>query len=65
MKITERLSTLSFVAFAVGVLALLATSTAILSPAMAQQTTTNTTTAGAAPESGAAMTMEEHGHEST
>ena len=66
MKISERLSALRFVAFSVGALALLATSTATLSsPAMAQQTaTTNTTTPEAAPESGASMT-EEHGHEST
>src|SRR5215213_10425785 len=66
MKISERLPALRFVDFAVGALALLATSTATLSsPAMAQQTaTTNTTTPEAAPESGASMT-EEHGHEST
>lgn len=66
MKISERLSALRFVAFSVGALALLATSTATLSsPAMAQQTaTTNTTRLEAAPESGASMT-EEHGHEST
>src|SRR5215213_9467895 len=64
MKISERLSALRFVAFSVGALALLATSTATLSsPAMAQQTaTTNTTRLEAAPESGASMT-EEHGHE--
>src|SRR5215208_2093531 len=66
MKISERLSALRFVAFSVGALALLATSTATLSsPAMAQQTaTTNTTRLEAAPESGASMT-EEHGHGST
>jgi hypothetical protein len=66
MKISERLSALRFVAFSVGALAVLATSTATLSsPAMAQQTaTTNTTSLEAAPESGASMT-EEHGHEST
>jgi hypothetical protein len=66
MKISERLSALRFVPFSVGALALLATSTAILSsPAMAQQTaTTNTTRLEAAPESGASMT-EEHGHGST
>ena len=66
MKISERLSALRFVAFAVGALPLLATSTATLSsPAMAQQTaTTNTTSPEAAAESGASMT-EEHGHEST
>src|SRR5215217_2095692 len=64
MKISERLSALRFVAFSVGALALLATSTATLSsPAMAQQTaTTNTTRLEAAPESGASMT-DEHGHE--
>lgn len=57
MKISERLSALRFVAFSVGALALLATSTATLSsPAMAQQTaTTNTTRLEAAPESGASM----------
>jgi hypothetical protein len=66
MKISERLSALRFVAFSVGALAVLATSTATLSsPAMAQQTaTTNTTRLEAAPESGASMT-EEHGHGST
>src|SRR5215212_7904214 len=66
MKISERLSALRFVAFSVGALALLATSTATLSsPAMAQQTaTTNTTRLEAAPQSGASMT-EEHGHRST
>src|SRR5215213_6638645 len=66
MKISERLPALRFVDFAVGALALLATSTATLSsPAMAQQAaTTNTTTPEAGPESGASM-AEEHGHEST
>jgi hypothetical protein len=66
MKISERLSALRFVAFSVGALAVLATSTATLSsPAMAQQTaTTNTTSLEAASESGASMT-EEHEHEST
>ena len=63
MKIAERLSTLGVVAFAVGVLALLYAPMAALSPAMAQQTTTNTTSPEAAPEDEAAMT-EEQGHES-
>lgn len=63
MKIAERLSTLGVVAFAVGVLALLYAPMAALSPAMAQQTTTNTTSPEAAPEDEAAMT-EEQGLES-
>lgn len=62
MKITQRLSTLGVVAFAVGALALISAPIATLSPAIAQEATTNTTSPEAAPESEAAMT-EEHGHE--
>ena len=62
MKIARRLSTLGVVAFAVGALALISASISTLSPAIAQQATTNTTSPEAAPESEAAVT-EEHGHE--
>ena len=62
MKIARRLSTLGVVAFAVGALALISAPISTLSPAIAQQATTNTTSPEAAPESEAAVT-EEHGHE--
>ena len=64
MKITEHLSILGVVAFAVGALASLSAPIASLSPAIAQQTTTNATSPEAAPEGGAATTGE-HQHEST
>ncbi len=57
MKISERLSALGVVAFAVGALALLSAPMTTLSPAIAQQTT-NTTS----PQDEIAMTQE-HGHE--
>ena len=60
-EITERLSTLGIVAFAVGALALLSAPIAPLTPAIAQQTTTNATSPEDKTET--AMT-EEHGHES-
>jgi hypothetical protein len=62
VKITQRLSTLGVVAFAVGTLALISAPIATISPAIAQEATTNTTSREAAPESEAAVT-EEHGHE--
>ena len=62
MKIARRLSTLGVVAFAVGALALISAPISTLSPAIAQQATTNTTSPEEAPESEAAVT-EEHGHE--
>jgi hypothetical protein len=64
MKITEHLSILGVVAFAVGTLASLTAPIASLTPAIAQQTTTNATSPEAAPEGGAATTGE-HQHEST
>src|SRR5215216_5128258 len=64
MKITEHLSILGIVAFAVGTLASLTAPIASLTPAIAQQTTTNATSPEAAPEGGAATTGE-HQHEST
>src|SRR5215216_5765047 len=64
MKITEHLSILGVVAFAVGALASLTAPIASLTPAIAQQTTTNATSPEAAPEGGAATTGE-HQHEST
>jgi hypothetical protein len=64
MKITEHLSILGVVAFAVGALASLTAPIASLTPAKAQQTTTNATSPEAAPEGGAATTGE-HQHEST
>ena len=59
MKITEHLSVLGVVAIAVGALASLSAPIASLTPAIAQQTTTNATSPEAAPEGGAATT-EEH-----
>jgi len=62
MKIAERMSALGLLAFAVGALAILSVAPlASLTPAVAQQTTTNATS----PEGGeAAATTEEHGHAS-
>jgi hypothetical protein len=59
MKITERLSILGVVAVAVGALASLTAPIASLTPAIAQQATTNATSPEVAPEGGAATT-EEH-----
>ena len=58
-KVAERLSTLGVLAFAVGALAFLSAPIASLTPAIAQQTTTNATSPEVAPEGGAATT-EEH-----
>jgi len=65
MKVTQHLSALGVVAFAVGALALLSAPVASLTPALAQQTTTNATSTETAPEGGQAATTEEHGHESS
>jgi len=64
MKVTQHLSALGVVAFAVGALALLSAPVASLTPALAQQTT-NATSTETAPEGGQAATTEEHGHESS
>jgi len=58
-KVAERLSVLGVLAFAVGALAFLSAPIASLTPAIAQQTTTNATSPEVAPEGGAATT-EEH-----
>jgi hypothetical protein len=63
-KVAERLSALGVLAFAVGALAFLSTPIASLTPAIAQQTTTNATSPEVAPEGGAATT-EEHTDTST
>ena len=63
-KVAERLSALGVLAFAVGALAFLSAPTASLTPAIAQQTTTNATSPEVAPEGGAATT-EEHTDTST
>jgi len=64
VKITIRLSTLGVVAFAVGALGLISAPIATQSPAIAQEaTTTNATSPEAAPGTEAAVTEEEHGHE--
>ena len=62
MKITKRLSTLGIVAFAAGAFALTSAPIAALSPAIAQEATTNSTSHEAAPETEAAV-AEEHTHE--
>ena len=58
-KVAERLSALGVLVFAVGALAFLSAPIASLTPAIAQQTTTNATSPEVAPEGGAATT-EEH-----
>ena len=60
MEVHERLSAQGVLAFAVGALAFLSAPLALLTPAIAQQTTTNATS----PEGGAATT-EQHEHESS
>ncbi len=60
MEVDERLSAQGVLAFAVGALAFLSAPFALLTPAIAQQTTTNATS----PEGGAATT-EQHEHESS
>jgi hypothetical protein len=63
-KVAERLSALGVLVFAVGALAFLSAPIASLTPAIAQQTTTNATSPEVAPEGGAATT-EEHTDTST
>lgn len=58
-KVAERLSALGVLVFAVGALGFLSAPIASLTPAIAQQTTTNATSPEVAPEGGAATT-EEH-----
>lgn len=58
-KVAERLSALGVLVFALGALTFLSAPTASLTPAIAQQTTTNATSPEVAPEGGAATT-EEH-----
>lgn len=58
-KVAERLSALGVLVFAVGALGFLSAPIASLTPALAQQTTTNATSPEVAPEGGAATT-EEH-----
>lgn len=58
-KVAERLSALGVLVFALGALTFLSAPIASLTPALAQQTTTNATSPEVAPEGGAATT-EEH-----
>lgn len=58
-KVAERLSALGVLVFALGALTFLSAPIASLTPAIAQQTTTNATSPEVAPEGGAATT-EEH-----
>src|SRR5918996_5171058 len=62
MKVSKRLPALGVLLFAVGALAFLLASMVSITPAIAQQTTTNTTSGEVAPEGEAAMTEE---HESS
>jgi hypothetical protein len=64
MRISQRLPALAVLVFALGVLAFLTAPIASLTPATAQQSTTNATSPEAAPE-GEAATTEEHAHEAT
>jgi hypothetical protein len=63
-KVAERLSALGVLVFALGALTFLSAPIASLTPAIAQQTTTNATSPEVAPEGGAATT-EEHTDTST
>jgi hypothetical protein len=58
-KVAERLSALGVLVFALGALTFLSAPIASMTPAIAQQTTTNATSPEVAPEGGAATT-EEH-----
>jgi hypothetical protein len=58
-KVAERVSALGVLVFALGALTFLSAPIASLTPALAQQTTTNATSPEVAPEGGAATT-EEH-----
>ena len=62
MKVSKRLPALGVLLFAVGALAFLLASMVSITPAIAQQTTTNATSGEVAPEGEAAMTEE---HESS
>jgi hypothetical protein len=64
MKIPERLFTLGVLVFALGALAFLSAPIPSLTPAIAQQQSTNATSPEEAPEGEAAVT-EEHEHESS
>jgi hypothetical protein len=64
MRISQRLPALAVLVFALGALAFLTAPIASLTPATAQQSTTNATSPEAAPE-GEAATTEEHAHEAT
>ena len=64
MKVTERLFALGVLAFAVGALAFLSAPVGSLTPAIAQQITTNATSPEVAPEGETDMT-EEQEHESS
>jgi hypothetical protein len=64
MRISQRLPALGVLVFALGALAFLTASIGSLTPAIAQQQSTNATSPEAAPEGEAAMT-EEHTHESS
>jgi hypothetical protein len=64
MRISQRLPALAVLVVALGALAFLTAPIASLTPATAQQSTTNATSPEAAPE-GEAATTEEHAHEAT
>jgi cytoskeletal protein RodZ len=64
MRISQRLPALGVLVFALGALAILSAPIASLTPAIAQQQSTNTTSPEAPPE-GEAATTEEHAHEAT